>query len=161
MLNLVCSLVNLAWLWGTNNKRNLSSSHPQPIMSSWDSKAVTFITTATTDDTTSKCKCKKCMAISIALKIWLTMTLLKLFGANCFWTLVFLKRFLLVFKQFTVLLLESFHIRENLFLISLWHYLLLGFRDHCSMHYGEVEKNSWKWSTLEGYFSAIFCRKYA
>ena len=29
-----------------------------------------------------------------------------------------------------------------------------------SMHYGEVEKNSWKWSTLGAYFSAVFCRKY-
>ena len=28
------------------------------------------------------------------------------------------------------------------------------------MHYGEVEKNGWKWSTLRAYFSAVFCRKY-
>ena len=28
-----------------------------------------------------------------------------------------------------------------------------------TMHYGEVEKNSQKWSTLGAYFSAIFRRK--
>ena len=27
---------------------------------------------------------------------------------------------------------------------------------HTTLHYGEVEKNGWKWSTLRAYFSAVF-----
>ena len=33
--------------------------------------------------------------------------------------------------------------------------------EYDAMHYGEVEKNSRKWSTLGAYLSAVFCRKYA
>ena len=43
------------------------------------------------------------------------------------------------------------------FKLFVWKFGITAIRE--PMHYGEVEKNSWKWSTLGAYFSAVFLQK--